>query len=279
MTNILLGAPVAKALTEKFTKECEKLKAGGIQPRLAILRVGERPDDISYEHSAINSLMKIGIDVFSMVLPENAKRQDILDVVKKVNLDPLTHGLLMFRPLVDKETEEIASGLLSPKKDVDGMTPGSLGKVFSGKGEGFAPCTADAVMEILDYYGVELSGKNVVVLGRSLVIGRPVSMLLMQKNATVTVCHSRTVGLGDICKRADILVACVGIPRFVKESFVSPGQVVIDVGINVDSDGKLVGDVDFHAVEPVVSSITPVPRGVGSVTTAVLAGNVIKAAY
>lgn len=279
MGEILKGAPVANTLTESLIKECKELYEKKITPTLAILRIGERQDDLSYERAVVKRMEKIGIDLRKFVFSVDAKKDEILEAVRKINEDDGIHGCLMFRPLPDRDTEESVCNLLSPLKDMDGMTAGSLAGVYSGNKVGFPPCTAAAVMELLRYYKIELTGKNVVVIGRSLVIGKPVSMMLQRENATVTMCHTRTVDLPKICRKADIIVAAAGRANMVTDEFVSKGQVVIDVGINVDKKGNLCGDVDFVKVEPIVSALTPVPGGVGSVTTAVLASHVIRAAY
>jgi methylenetetrahydrofolate dehydrogenase (NADP+)/methenyltetrahydrofolate cyclohydrolase len=278
MAELLKGAAVAKAMTAELAERAEALKAKGTEPCLAILRVGENPSDISYETGALKRMEKVGVKVKQILLPADASKEAILDAVKGVNEDSSIHGLLMFRPLANKEAEAEACKLIDPAKDVDAMSQTSLASVFTGSGEGYAPCTAQSCMEILDYYKIPIQGKNAVVLGRSLVIGKPVSQMLLAKNATVTVCHSRSIGIPDICKNADIVIAAIGKAGFVTEDFLKPGQVIIDVGINVNAEGKLCGDVDFDAAEPVVDAITPVPGGVGNVTTAVLAKHVIEAA-
>ena len=277
MAEILKGAPVAAALTEKLISRAEILKSKNIIPTLAILRVGEKPGDISYETGAMKRCEKIGIEVKKFILPENVSREKILDVIREINNDNSIHGCLMLRPLPDKKLEQEACELLSPSKDVDCMTAGSIAGVFTGHEKGYAPCTAEACIEVLDYYGVELEGKNIAVIGRSLVIGKPLSMMLQARNATVTMCHSKTRELEKICKNSEIIVAAIGKAKFVDKNFVSPGQIIIDVGINVDENNKLCGDVNFDDVEPIVKAITPVPAGVGSVTTAVLAKHVIEA--
>lgn len=278
MAILLKGLPVANALTEKLIEKCKTLKQNGVVPTLAIVRVGEREDDISYERGALKRCEKIGIAVKQFILSTDASEKEVLDTIVSINKDSSIHGCLMFRPLADKGIEEKVCSLLSPSKDVDCMTSGSLAGVFSGSGEGFPPCTAQAVVELLKHYDISLEGKNVVVIGRSLVIGKPVSIMLQSENATVTMCHTRTRDLSNVCKSADILVVAAGRFGVVDETFVSKDQIVIDVGINVDDEGNLCGDVNFDKVEPVVSAISPVPGGVGSVTTAVLAKHVIKAA-
>ncbi len=278
MAEILKGAPAAAALTEKLILRAAALREKGVVPTLAILRVGEREDDISYETGAMKRCAKVGVDVKQFLLPADCTKEQLLDAVREINADEAIHGCLMFRPLPDRDMENAACALLAPEKDVDGMTAGSLAVVYAGKGAGFAPCTAQAVMELLEHYGVELTGKKAVVVGRSLVIGRPVSMLLQQKNATVTMCHTKTADLPGECRRADVLVVAAGKAGVVTKDFVSPGQTVIDVGIHVGEDGKLCGDVKFDEAEPIAAAITPVPGGVGSVTTAVLCKHVIEAA-
>lgn len=278
MAELLKGAPVAAALTEDLLQRVTALRAGTIVPTLAILRVGERPDDLSYETGAMKRCDKIGIAVRQFLLPEDCTKEQLLDTIREINADDSIHGCLMFRPLPDKAMEEAACALLAPEKDVDGMTVGSLATVFAGKGAGYPPCTAQACVELLEHYQVPLQGKRVTVIGRSLVIGKPVSMMLQARNATVTMCHTKTVDLAATCRNAEILVVAAGKAGVVDAAFVSPGQTVVDVGIHVNAEGKLCGDVQFDAVEPVVSAITPVPGGVGGVTTAVLAKHVVEAA-
>ena len=277
MAEILKGAPVAAALTEKLTSRAQKLREKNIIPTLAILRIGEKPGDISYETGAIKRCEKIGIEVKPFHLSENSSRDEILNLIQEINNDETIHGLLMLRPLPDKKVEQEACEILKPSKDVDCITASSLAKIFTGdNSSSCAPCTAEACIELLDYYGFSLEGKNIAVIGRILVIGKHLSMLLQARNATVTMCHSKTRELEKICKNSDIIVAAIGKAKFINKNFVSPGQVIIDVGINVDENNKLCGDVDFENVEPIVKAITPVPGGVGAVTTAVLAKHVIQ---
>ena len=279
MAELLKGVAVAKALTAELTDRAATLPGQGTVPTLAIIRVGERDDDLSYERGALKRCEKVGIAVRKTVLPADASQTDLMAAIEAVNADAAIHGCLMFRPLPRDLDEAAASAALLPAKDVDCMTPASLLATLSGRGEGFAPCTAEAVLAVLDHYGVQLAGANVVVLGRSLVIGRPVAAMLVGRNATVTTCHTHTRDLAGICRAADVVVAAVGHARALGADAFRPGQTVIDVGINWDeAAGKLVGDVDFDAAEPVVDAITPVPGGVGSVTTAILAKHVIEAA-
>ena len=277
MAQLMKGAPVAAVMTEQMAARTERLKQAGVTPTLCILRLGERPGDLVYERSAMKRCGKVGIDVREIVLPEGCTRERLLETIEQVNRDGAIHGLLMMRPLPVREDEDAARALLAPEKDVDGITAIAQSKVFTGAGAGYPPCTAQAVIEILDHYGVELAGRRAAVIGRSLVVGRPVAMMLMARDATVTLCHTRTEDLPEICRQADILVSAAGRAGLVTGAFTRPGQVIVDVGINVRA-GKLCGDVDFAAAEPLVGAITPVPGGVGAVTTAVLAAHVVQAA-
>ena len=278
MADILKGAPVAAAMTEDLKTRAEALRQKGIEPTLAIVRVGEREDDLAYERGAINRCGKVGINVRKYELAADCTQDELTAVIEEINQDAAVHGCLMFRPLPKHINELAVCEMLAPEKDVDSITSASLVCTFTGKGSGFTPCTAQSVIEILDHYGFDPAGKNVTVIGRSLVIGKPVSMMLQNRNATVTMCHTKTVNMPEICRKADILVVAAGKAGIVDGSYVSEGQVVIDVGINTDAEGKLCGDVKFADVEPVVAAITPVPAGVGAVTTAVLAKHVIQAA-
>jgi methylenetetrahydrofolate dehydrogenase (NADP+)/methenyltetrahydrofolate cyclohydrolase len=279
VAELLRGAPVASAITEGLVPRVEALTARGVTPTLAIVRVGERDDDLSYERGAKKRCAKVGIDVRGFVLASDCSQRELMDVIARVNGDPSIHGCLMFRPLPRTLDQDAACAALDPAKDVDCITAGSLYGVFANQPTGFPPCTAEAVVALLDHYGYELSGARVTVVGRSLVIGKPVSMMLQARNATVTMCHTRTSDLAAECSRAQILVAAAGHAGTVGADCATPGQVVVDVGINWDeSAGRLVGDVDFEAVEPIVRAITPVPGGVGSVTTAILARHVVEAA-
>ena len=278
MSIVLKGAPVANALTEVLKERAKKLKEKGVTPTLAILRVGEREDDLAYERGAKSRCGKVGVDVRCFVLPGGCSRDELLDAVRTINEDDSIHGCLMFRPLPVKGDELAACALLSPEKDVDCITGGSLESVFIGAGTGFPPCTAQACKEMLDYYGYSLQGKRITVIGRSLVIGKPVSMMLQARHATVTMCHTKTADIAAACRNAEILIAAAGKAGVVGADYTNREQVIIDVGINVDAEGKLCGDVLFDAVEPLVAAITPVPGGVGTVTSAVLAKHVVEAA-
>ena len=278
MATTLLGKPVADALVEQLKERVASLGERGCVPGLAILRVGERPDDLSYERGALKRADECGIAVKQLVLPADATTEDLLEAVDGINADPAIHGCLMFRPLPRGVDEALVCERLEPAKDVDGMTRGSLARVISGKGAGFAPCTAAACIDVLEHYGVALEGARAVVVGRSLVIGKPVAHMLLDRNATVMISHSRTPQLPEVMKEADIVVCATGRARAYGADCFREGQTVIDVGINFDEEGKLCGDVDFDNVEPIVGAITPVPRGVGSVTTAALMRNVVQAA-
>ena len=279
MAELLKGAPVAAALSEKMAADVAALKEQGVTPTLAILRVGQRDDDLSYERGAMKRCEKVGVAVKNVVLPADVDSDTFFATLEDLNEDDSVHGILMFRPLPRQLDGEKARKLLSPAKDVDGCTDGSLAGVFTNTALGFPPCTARAAMEILKYYGVELKGKRVAVIGRSLVIGRPVAMMLMHANATVTICHTRTVDVPSITKEADIIIAASGQMESVGAEYLREGQTVIDVGISWnEAKQKLCGDVKFEEAEPIVAAITPVPGGVGSVTTAVLCKHVVEAA-
>ena len=278
MAEILKGAPVAAAMSEVLKARALKLKADGVEPCLATLRVGARTDDVAYERAAMKRCEAVGIRTVSIVLPADCTQEALLAEIAKINADDAIHGCLMFRPLPKHLDENAACEALLPEKDVDGMTLTSLTTVFTRHGRGFAPCTAQSVIELLDHYGVRLEGTRAAVIGRSLVIGRPVAMLLLARNATLTMCHTKTRELAATCRAAELLVVASGHAGVVGPEFTNPDQVVIDVGINASPDGGLCGDVQYDAVEPLVRAITPVPAGVGSVTTAVLCKHVIEAA-
>ena len=279
MAKLLKGAPVAAKLAEGVAARAAELGSRGIVPTLCLIRVGERADDLSYERGLLKRAASAGVDVRKVVLDVACSQDELMAAIFAANEDPAVHGILMFRPLPTSLDEAAACEAVAPEKDVDCLTSTSLARVFTGSGEGYAPCTTDAVMHLLDDAGVSLEGARVAVVGRSLVIGRPVAMMLQAENATVTMCHSKTRDLAECCREADVLVVACGRARMVGADCVRAGQVVIDVGINWDeSAGRLVGDVDFDAVEPVVDAITPVPGGVGSLTTAVLMKHVVQAA-
>lgn len=278
MAKLLSGKEVATELDAKLIVRVEALKEKSVTPCLAIVRVGERADDISYENSAVKRCEKIGVRVEKFCLPHTATQEELLGVIDAVNKDQSISGCLLFRPLPKHMSDEIVRNALLPHKDVDGITDGSLAGVFAGVDKGFPPCTAQACMEILDFFGLDVSGKRAAVIGRSLVVGKPAAMMLLQKNATVTVCHTKTTDMPAVCREADILIVSAGRAGVIGKEYLKPGQIVIDVGINVDDNGKLCGDVRFAEAEPIVGAITPVPGGVGSVTTSVLIKHVVDAA-
>ncbi len=278
MAQIWKGAPVAAALNEKTKAQALALRENSVIPTLAIIRVGERPDDIAYETGACKRAAAVGVAVLQLILPANASEQELEQTIYMVNDDPHIHGVLLLRPLPKTMNEERLVGLLAPEKDVDGITDGSLCGVFTGKKIGYAPCTAQACMEILDYYGVDCTGKKATVVGRSLVVGRPAAMLLMEKNATVTICHTRTKDLPQQMREAEIVIAAAGRRGMFGADCFREGQIVLDVGIHFNDEGKMCGDVRTAEVEPIVEAITPVPGGVGAVTTAVLMNHVVQAA-
>ena len=287
MAKRLLGKEVNEALVASLQTRTAALREKGITPCLGIIRLGENPSDLSYEKGATKRAEEVGVAVKNYILPENATKEEVLAVIDEVNADASVHGVLMFRPLpkhLKADQDEICNRL-APAKDVDSMTHMSNAGVFEGQDLGYAPCTPAACMEILDHYGIDCKGKNAVVIGRSLVVGKPAAMMLMAKNATVTVCHTRTVNTAEICKRADIIVTAAGVLNSLTKDFVREGQIVIDVSMNWNPEkittkgkGGMSGDAVFDEVEPIVDAITPVPGGVGAVTTSVLMKHVVEAA-
>lgn len=273
---ILKGLPVANAINEKLMEQVKSIE--GPLPHLAIIRVGERPDDCSYERGAVKKMDKVGVRCTTYTFDADIDNETFQAEFDKINENPDIDGILMLRPLPKQLDEKQIENKIDPRKDLDGISPLNLAKVYAGDESGYAPCTAEAVIEMLDYAGIDIKGKRVTVVGRSLVIGKPVSMLLMKRNATVTVCHTKTVDMAGTCKNAEILVAAAGSARMIKKEYVADGAVVIDVGINVDDEGNLCGDVDFDAISDIAAAVTPVPGGVGSVTTSVLAKHLVKAA-
>lgn len=287
MAKQLLAKEVTAAMIEKLQSRVAALKEKGVSAKLGIIRCGENPSDLSYERGATKRAEEIGVEVEKFLLPETVTKEELIAQIEKINADKTIHGVLMFRPLpkhLKADQDEICNKL-DPAKDIDCMTDLSNAGVFMGKTLGFEPCTACACMEILDHYGIELKGKNAVVIGRSLVIGKPVAMMLMAKNATITICHTKTVNVPEIVKRADIVVSAAGVLGSLTKDYVRPGQVVIDVSMNWDANkvtakgvGGMSGDAVFSEVEPIVDAITPVPGGVGGVTNVVLIAHVVEAA-
>ena len=287
MAKKLLGKEVNEALVASLQTRAAALKEKGVTPTLAILRLGENPSDLSYEKGATKRAEEIGVAIKNFILPEASTKEEVLAVIDQINADDAIHGCLMFRPLpkhLKADQDEICNRL-APKKDVDSMTHMSNAGVFEGQDLGYAPCTPAACMEILDHYGIDCKGKKAVVIGRSLVVGKPAAMMLMQKNATITICHTRTVDPAAVCREADIIISAAGVLNSLTKDFVREGQIVIDVSMNwnpekITSKGKggMCGDAVFDEVEPIVEAITPVPGGVGAVTTSVLMKHVVEAA-
>ena len=278
MAKVLEGKAVAAAMAGQLRLRAEALARRGVEPRLAILRVGDNGSDLAYERAAAKRCAALGIGVETVTLPGDADTQAVLAAIDRVNADERIHGCLPLRPLPGAIDDGSVRQRLSARKDVDGIGPASLARLFTGSGEGFSPCTAQACLELLDYYGVGLRGRHAVIIGRSLVVSRPLALLLVERDATVTICHTKTVDLPALCRTADILVSAAGKAGLVDASYLRPGQVVVDVGVNVSPEGKLCGDVRFEQAEKIVDAISPVPGGVGSVTTLVLCKHVIQAA-
>lgn len=271
----LRGKKVSDGIKEYVSKELETLS---FVPKLAIVRVGENPDDMSYERSATKKLKAFGLDVASYVFPQDISDEAFKKAFKDINEDDEVTGILLLRPLPRTINEKDIENMIDPKKDLDGISPINIAKVFAGDTTGFSPCTAEAVIEVLKAYDIELTGKRVTVVGRSMVVGKPMSMLLLKENATVTMTHTRTVDLKKTCSDAEIVVAAAGRAKMLNSDYCGQDAVMIDVGINVDENGKLCGDVDYATLDGKASAATPVPGGVGTVTTAVLAKHLIQAA-
>lgn len=278
MAEILSGAAVAQKLDDELKGKIEKLKNSGIEPTLCVVRLGQKPEDLSYERGLLKKAEKLGIEVNKKLYDENITQEELAGELRKIDADNNNHGILIFRPLPSHIDEKKVLELISPQKDADGVTDASMLGIYADTGVGNPPCTAEACMEILKHYDIRLQGKKTVVLGRSLVVGKPLSLMLLKENATVTICHSKSENLSKICKEADILIAAVGKAKLLDKEYVSEGQIVIDVGINMGEDGKLCGDVNFEEVESVVSKISPVPGGVGTVTATVLMSHVVAMA-
>lgn len=278
MSVILKGAPVVAAMNEANAARCAALREKGVVPTLAVVRVGAREDDLSYEKGVMTRCAKVGVEVKQFLLPADAAQEELLGVIACINADPAIHGCLLFRPLPRQFDDCTVRAALAPEKDIDGITDGSLAGVFTNTALGYPPCTAQACLEILKFYGIPLSGRRAVVVGRSLVVGKPAAMMLDRENATVTLCNSRTRDLPEVCREADIVVVAMGKVGAIGAEHLREGQVVVDVGIHVNEEGKLCGDVRFGEAEPLVEAITPVPGGVGTVTTSVLVSHVVEAA-
>lgn len=275
---LLKGAETATALTEQAGERALRLRRQGVEPTLAIVRVGEREDDLAYERGAAKRCAQAGVAVKSFALAQQATQQELLALINRLNADTAVHGVLIMRPLPPQLDDAAVCRALIPAKDVDGITEGSMAGVYSGSKTGFAPCTAQACVALLKHNGIDLASRRAVVIGRSLVIGKPVALLLLAENMTVTVCHTKTENLSAVCREADVLVVAAGKAGMLGAESVRPGQVVLDVGIHVGADNKLCGDVRTAEIEEIVRAVTPVPGGVGAVTTSVLALHVVTAA-
>ena len=277
MAELLRGAPVAAAIREDLKGRTAALLAQGVQPRLALVRVGDKPDDLYYESSLRRGCAAIGAEAVSFALPEACARDELINAMRRIDADPALHGCLLLRPLAGELSSFDVYDALCAEKDLDGMTSRSLGDLFSCRPGAFAPCTADAVMALLRHYGIDPAGKRTVILGRSLVVGRPLAQLLIESDATVTVCHTRTVDLAAVCREAELLISATGCPGLVDETLMRPGQIVVDIGTTA-VDGVLRGDVDPAAAEALAAAYTPVPGGVGAVTTALVLRHLVEAA-
>ncbi len=279
MARILKGAPVAAALSYKMKRDVIDLSTYGIKPTLAIVRVGERHDCLAYERGAMKFCGSVGAGVRSVVLPETVEPGTFYATLEDLNTDRNVHGILLFQPLPPQLDGEYARQMIRPGKDVDGCTDGSLAGVFANTSIGFSPCTAQAVMEMLDFYDIPCEGKRAVVIGRSLVVGRPLAMMLMHENATVTICHTKTQDLPAIAREADLLCVCSGQMESIGAEYLRKGQIVLDVGVSYNPEKNgLCGDVKFEEARRIVAAISPVPGGVGTVTTSVLISHVVEAA-
>lgn len=269
------GKEVADKIVEDLKIKVEELKGKGISPKLAILRVGAREDDLAYERGVLKRFESAGVEVEVTAVDAGISQEELDKTFDGINNDPKVHGILVFRPLPKGLSDEHMRRTIDPGKDSDFMDIRNMENVLAGVPDSAAPCTAEAVMALIRHYNIETKGKKVTVVGRSLVIGKPAALLLSTANATVTVCHTKTVNIEEECRNADIIVACCGVAKMITEKFVKPGQIVIDVGMNVDEEGRLCGDVDYEKVSEIADAVTPVPGGVGSITTAILLKHVV----
>lgn len=271
------GMPAVKAMAEEFKSRVAALKERGVYPKLAVVRAGEREDDIAYEKGIMKRFGTVEAEVEVIKLPIDIDEESFEETIRRLNEDEKVHGILVFRPLPKQLDDNRLKEIIRPDKDVDSISMANAAKVFAGDKTGYAPCTAQAVMELLEHNKIDLTGKKVAIVGRSLVVGKPLAMLMLGRNATVMVCHTRTKNIAEECKRADILVACAGSAKMIKRDFTNPDQIVVDVGINF-VDGAMCGDVDYDDVAEHVAAITPVPGGVGTVTTSVLLKHTLESA-
>lgn len=277
MAKLLKGIDCANRISEELMPEIRALKASGVNPCLAILRIGENPDDLAYERGIEKRFAKLDLSIKKFVLDAGASQDAVLQAIDEINGDDSLQGALLFRPFPKEMDDELIRNALRPEKDLDGISDGSLAGIFTNSKQGFAPCTPEACVALLKHYGYEIAGKNITVLGRSLVIGKPVSMMLLNEHASVTICHSKTKEIREHCKQADIVIGAIGKAEFIDGSFVGRDQVFLDVGINVDAEGKLLGDIKLDEVEAAAEAISPVPGGVGSITTSILASHLVEA--
>ncbi len=278
MTRLLGGKEVAEALCERLKKEAADLKKSHIFTTIGIIRVGNKPEDIAYEKSIVKCAEDVGVNIKKYILSEDIEETQLIDEIREINKDDGIHGVILFRPLPSHIDDSEVRKAIMPSKDLDGITDMSMTGVYGGTGTGFPPCTPKACMEILKHYGIEIEGKKVAVLGRSLVVGKPLAMMVLEENGTPAICHSKTKDIKNIAKEADILMAALGRAKMVDKEYFREGQVVIDVGINTDESGELCGDVNFEQAEGIVEAITPVPGGVGRVTTSILISHAVEAA-
>lgn len=274
---LLKGKPVADSIVARVKDEAEELRRNNIIPKLKIIRVGEREDDLAYERAAVKRMKSANIDCEVLALPLNIDKETFEDEIKNVVNDNSVHGILVFRPLPKQLNEKDIRFIINPEKDIDCLNPINAAKILEGDKSGFPPCTARAAMEILKFYNIDINGKEATVIGRSMVVGKPLSMMLLKENSTVTICHSKTENLPQVAKRADILIAAIGKSKMITKDYIKENSTVIDVGINADDEGNITGDVNTEDCIEKAAFITPVPAGVGSVTTAVLADHVVKA--
>ncbi|MGX8692243.1 MAG: bifunctional 5,10-methylenetetrahydrofolate dehydrogenase/5,10-methenyltetrahydrofolate cyclohydrolase [Clostridia bacterium] len=277
MAEVLLGRPVADAIKEDLARRVEALAARGVQPRLAVIRLGEDPGDMAYERSILRNCEKLGCAAVSVTLPTEISQEALIARIEAINADPAIHGCLLLRPLPKHMDSAAVCDALAPEKDLDGMGCRALGALFAGRKDAFAPCTAQACLEMLKYYGIDPAGRRAAVVGRSLVIGRPVGQLLLQADATVALCHSRTPELPAVCREADILIVAAGKAGLIGAEHTRPGQAILDVGVN-SVDGKLCGDVRTEEAAAAAAAVSPVPGGVGAVTPSVLMAHLVEAA-
>ncbi|KAF5050816.1 Bifunctional protein FolD protein [anaerobic digester metagenome] len=273
----LTGKPVVDNLRENIKERVSKLKVNDIVPKMLIVRVGSREDDLFYEKSILKNCSMLGIEGTVKELSADASMEELMCVIEDANVNKEVHGIMLFRPLPKHMDQEKISNIINPDKDVDCMSPLNMEKIFEGNSSGVAPCTPKAVVEMLKYYNIPMNGANIVVAGRSLVVGKPLSMLLLDENATVTMCHSRTKDMKSVTKKADVVIAAIGKAKFMNEDFFTEESIVIDVGINEDKDGKICGDVDYDNTFGKVKALNPVAGGVGTITTTILLDQTVKA--